>query len=281
MPAFGSRWFDADRERPTEIPEGDPLRRLATTLAAAALAGTAALTPLAQAASAAPPPDPAPGGPQRPYEPDVEGTDNVDTLDVTATSGPGRSVTVDFDRRSRAAEGTAPAGARRFVFLFDSSVSFRPEAFPTCARSVVEADGVAACPPGSRVGEGLGNWPDGSEHEVAVVNTRVDGEPGVLVVIPGLGSILEQTFERVVDPYRGDYRWAADEIVPPSPVPPGERAGTTRFQLSFGATREVRGSTVGFVETSAQPGDELRFGLWSEFVTGQVVLPTDTARLQP
>lgn len=257
------------------------MRRLATTLAAAVLAGTAALTPLARAAAPAPPPDPSPGGPQRPYEPDVEGTDNVDTLDVTATRGPGRSVTVAFDRRSRAAEGTTPAGARRFVFLFDRSVGFRPESFPTCARAVVEAAGVAACPSGSRVGEGLGTWPDGSEHEVAVVNTRVDGGPGVLVVIPGVDTILEQTFERVRDPYRGDYRWAADEILPPSAVPPGERAGTTRFQLSFGATRADRGRTVGFVETTARPGDELRFGLWSEFVTGQVVLPTATARLRP
>ncbi|MFW6719406.1 hypothetical protein ACHZ98_04380 [Streptomyces sp. MAR4 CNY-716] len=255
------------------------MRRLAAALAAV-LAGVAALTPPAQAASPAAPPDPAPGGPQRPYEPDVEGTDNVDTLDVTATRGPGRSVTVAFDRRSRAADGEVPAGARRFVFLFDRSVSFRPESFPTCARAVVEADGVAACPPGSLVGEGLGNWPDGSEHDVAVVNTRVDGTPGVLVVIPGTDSILEQTFERVRDPYRGDYRWAADEIVPPGPVPPGERAGTTRFQLSFGATREHRGRTVGFVETTARPGDRLEFGLWSEFVTGQVVLPTATVRLR-
>ncbi|GAA2682282.1 hypothetical protein GCM10010400_52360 [Streptomyces aculeolatus] len=255
------------------------MRRLAAALAAV-LAGAAALTPPAHAASPAAPPDPAPGGPQRPYEPDVEGTDNVDTLDVTATRGPGRSVTVAFDRRSRAAEGEVPAGARRFVFLFDRSVSFRPESFPTCARAVVEADGVAACPPGSLVGEGLGSWPDGSEHDVAVVNTRVDGTPGVLVVIPGTASILEQTFERVRDPYRGDYRWAADEIVPPGPVPPGERAGTTRFQLSFGATREHRGRTVGFVETGARPGDRLEFGLWSEFVTGQVVLPTATVRLR-
>ncbi|WP_326794746.1 hypothetical protein OG946_03805 [Streptomyces sp. NBC_01808] len=257
------------------------MRRLATALAAV-LAGAAALTPLAQAAApAASPPDPAPGGPQRPYEPDVEGTDNIDTLDVTATRGPGRSVTVAFDRRSRAAEGTTPAGARRFVFLFDRSVSFRPDSFPTCARAVVEADGVAACPPGSLVGEGLGTWPDGSEHDVSVVNTRVDGTPGVLVVIPGVGSILEQTFERIRDPYYGDYGWAADEILPPSPVPPGERAGTTRFQLSFGATREDGGRTVGFVETTARPGDKLRFGLWSEFVTGQVVLPTATVRLGP
>ncbi|AKH81254.1 hypothetical protein AA958_02655 [Streptomyces sp. CNQ-509] len=256
------------------------MRRLATALAAV-LAGAVALTPLAQAAAPAAAPDPAPGGPQRPYEPDVEGTDNIDTLDVTATRGPGRSVTVAFDRRSRAAEGTTPVAARRFVFLFDSSVSLRPESFPTCARAVVEAGGVAACPPGSLVGEGLGTWPDGSEHEVTVVNTRVDGTPGVLVVIPGAGSILEQTFERVADPYRGDYRWAADEILPPSPVPPGERVGTTRFQLSFGATREDRGRTVGFVETTARPGDELRFGLWSEFVTGQVVLPTATVRLRP
>ncbi|WP_407563636.1 hypothetical protein [Streptomyces sp. 184] len=256
------------------------MRRIATALAAV-LAAAAALTPLAQATPSAAPPDPAPGGPQRPYEPDVEGTANVDTLDVTATRGPGRSVTVAFDRRSRAAEGAVPAGARRFVFLFDRSVSFRPESFPTCARAVVEADGVAACPPGSLVGEGLGNWPDGSEHEVAVVNSRVAGGPGVLVVIPGLDTILEQTFERVRAPYRGEFRWAADEIVPPGAVPPGQRAGTTRFQLSFGATREDRGRTVGFVETTARTGDELRFGLWSEFVTGQVVLPTATARVQP
>lgn len=256
------------------------MRRLTTALAAV-LAGAALLTLPAQAAGSAAPPDPAPGGPQRPYEPDVEGTDNVDSLDVTATRGPGQSVTVAFDRRSRAAEGTTPAAARRFVFLFDRSLSFRPESFPTCARAVVEADGPAACPSGSLVGEGLGTWPDGSEHDVTVVNTRVDGTPGVLVVIPGVDTILEQTFERVRDPYYGDYRWAADEILPPSPVPPQERVGTTRFQLSFGATREHRGSTVGFVETTARPGDKLRFGLWSEFVTGQVVLPTATAPLRP
>ncbi|REE97495.1 hypothetical protein [Thermomonospora umbrina] len=225
------------------------------------------------------PPDPAPGGLQRPYEPDVDVTRNIDTLDVTATKGAGRSVTLVFDRRSRAATGDVPAGARRFVFLFDRSIRFRPDAFPTCDRTVIEARGTDACPPGSRIGGGRAEFPGGRAQDVLAFNTRIGERPGVLVVIPGAGTLLEQTLERVADPYRGDYRWALDEILPVTSVPPQNRVGTTRFQLSFGATRVHHGRTVGFAETTARPGATLRFGLWSEFVSGQVIVPTDRSRL--
>ncbi|MFC9969305.1 hypothetical protein ACFVH6_00225 [Spirillospora sp. NPDC127200] len=252
----------------------DHRRALLVLLTAAAVTGGVA----APSAASPAPPDPAPGGPERPYESDVPGPANLDGLTVTATGGPGRSVTLAFDRRSRTADGSVPAAARRFVFLFDESVSFNPGAFPTCARTVIERDGADACPPGSRIGGGRGTAHDGAQGEVLAFNTRIGARPGVLVVLPAANMILEQTFEKVTAPYRRKgYRWALDEIVPPTPVPPQDRAGTARFELSFGATRRYRGRTVGFAETAARPGTPLRFGLWSEFVTGQVVLPTDTA----
>ncbi|MEV4365328.1 hypothetical protein ACWEPL_64705 [Nonomuraea sp. NPDC004186] len=247
--------------------------KLKTVLTAATVvACLSVLTPPAVASPALP--DPAPGGPQRSYEPDIEGTKNIDSLSVTATRGAGRSVTIAFDRRSRAETGEVPAGARRFVFLFDRSVSFNPGAFPACARTVIEKQGAQACPAGSRIGGGLGESADGQSQEVLAFNTRVGPLPGVLVVLPASEVILEQTLERVSDPYRKDYRWVLDEILPPTSVPPQDRAGTIRFQLSFGATRQYQGRTVGFAETTAESGDTLTFGLWSEFVTGQVVLPT-------
>ncbi|GLZ12852.1 hypothetical protein Acsp04_30870 [Actinomadura sp. NBRC 104425] len=242
--------------------------------AAAVLAATAG-----PAVAGTAPPDPAPGGPQRPYEPDVDGPRNLDTLSVTATKGAGRSVTIAFDRHSRTASGQVPAAARRFVFLFDRSVRFNPQAFPTCAHETIEEKGAGACPPGSRIGGGRATYLDGSRYEVQAFNTRVGRLPGVLVVIPAAGVILEQTFEPVSAPYRGDYRWALDEILPPTPTPPQDRLGTSRFELSFGATTVRGGRTVGFAETTARPGTRLRFGLWSEFVTGQVVLPTSGTRL--
>ncbi|WP_021598826.1 hypothetical protein [Actinomadura welshii] len=250
-------------------------RVLRAGLVAAVLAGAAA-----PAAAATTPPDPAPGGPQRPFEPDVAGPRNLDSLQVTATKGEGRSVTVAFDRRSRTAEGTVPAGARRFVFLFDRAISFNPQAFPTCARTVITEDGPDACPPGSQVGSGIGTSFDGTEQPVLVFNTRVGSLPGVLVVLPETNVVLEQTFERVSTPYRGTYRWTLDEILPPTSVPPQDRAGTSRFRLAFGATTHRHGRPIGFAETSARPGTPMRFGLWSEFVTGQVVLPTSTTALR-
>ncbi|MDX3107531.1 hypothetical protein [Nonomuraea angiospora] len=153
-------------------------------------------------------------------------------------------------------------------------MNFNPDAFPTCARTVIEKQGVQGCPAGSQIGGGRGESANGESQEVLAFNTRVGRLPGVLVVLTASGMILEQTLERVANPYREDYRWALDEILPPTSVPPQERAGTTRFQLSFGATRQYRGRTIGFVETAAKPGDTLGFGLWSEFVTGQVLLPT-------
>ncbi|MEV5826990.1 hypothetical protein AB0L25_15550 [Spirillospora sp. NPDC052242] len=225
-------------------------------------------------------PDPAPGGPLRPHEPDVTGPRNLDAITVQATRNAGRSVTVAFDRRSRTAQNTVPAAARRFVFLFDRSISFNPEAFPTCARTTIDTEGVRACPPGSQVGSGRLTAFDGTEQDVLLFNSRVDGMRGALVVIPEAGMVLEQTFERASAPYRRAHRWTLDEIVPPTPVPPGQRAGTARFELSFGATRMVDGRPVGFAETTARPGARLRFGLWSEFVTGQIALPTDTAKLR-
>ncbi|MFV2179703.1 hypothetical protein ACFHW2_33110 [Actinomadura sp. LOL_016] len=224
--------------------------------------------------------DPAPGGPLRPHEPDVTGPRNLDGITVQATRNAGRSVTIAFDRRSRTAQNTVPAAARRFVFLFDRSISFNPEAFPTCARTTIDEQGVRACPPGSQVGSGRLTAFDGTEQDVLLFNSRINGMRGALVVIPQAGMILEQTFERASAPYRRNHRWTLDEIVPPTSVPPGQRAGTARFELSFGATRVVDGRPVGFAETTARPGTRLRFGLWSEFVTGQTALPTDTARLR-
>ncbi|WP_433466921.1 hypothetical protein [Spirillospora sp. CA-128828] len=244
------------------------------------LAATVLVVLAVPAAAATAPPDPAPGGPQRPFEPDVTGPRNLDSLQVTATKDEGRSVTVAFDRRSRTAEGTVPAGARRFVFLFDRAISFNPEAFPTCARTTIVTDGADACPPGSHVGRGIGTSFDGSEQPVLAFNTRIGALPGVLVVLPETGVILEQTFERVSTPYQGTYRWALDEILPPTSVPPQDRAGTSRFRLSFGATTHRHGRPIGFAETSARPGTPLRFGLWSEFVTGQKALPTSTTTFQ-
>jgi hypothetical protein len=96
--------------------------------------------------------------------------------------------------------------------------------------------------------------------------------------------LLEQTLDRAALPYREDYRLVLDEIVPPTSTPPQERADTSRFQLSFGATRTVtdhagRQRVVSLVESRASGRDELKFGLWSHFVTGQTVVPTDTARV--
>ncbi|MFC5752488.1 hypothetical protein, partial [Actinomadura rugatobispora] len=227
------------------------------------------------------PPVPAPGGVERPYEPDVPGPENLDSLTVTATRGEGRGVTVAFDRRSRTADGSVPAAPRRFVFLFDRSIGFNPEAFPTCSAELIEEKGAQACPPGSQVGSGRSTSADGTLRDVLAFNAKVGALRGVLVVIPDTGVILEQTFERAAPPYRGaGYRWTLDEIIPPDGNPPGQRQGTARFELSFGATRTVNGRPVGFAETSARPGTNMRFGLWSEFVTGQVVLPEDTAKLR-
>ncbi|GAB2983050.1 hypothetical protein GCM10023080_056520 [Streptomyces pseudoechinosporeus] len=226
------------------------------------------------------PPDPAPGGPQRPYEPDVPGPRNIDALagEITSDGGTsGMGVLVGFDRTSRAEPAGPPAAPRRFVFLFDDSLGFRPDAFPTCARTTVETGGVAACPAASLVGRGTSHlYPEGTA-EVYAVNTRhPNGMRGALVVIPANGTILELTWEPVTAPYRKlGYRWALDEIVPPSPTPPEQRVGTRRFELTWGATRRVGDRTVSFAfaESKAKPGAELRLGLWSEFVTGQVVLP--------
>ncbi|WP_225859638.1 hypothetical protein [Streptomyces albicerus] len=231
------------------------------------------------------PPDPAPGGPQRPYEPDVPGPANIDALsgEITRDGGTGKGVLVGFDRSSRAEPAGPPAAPRRFVFLFDRKLAFRPDAFPTCARKVAEAGGPEACPGDSQVGRGTSHlYPEGTADVYAFNTLHPNGTRGALVVIPANGTILELTWEKVTAPYRRlGYRWALDEIVPPSAVPPEQRVGTRRFELTWGATRRVGDRTVSFAWTSAQPGDGLRLGLWSEFVTGQVVLPQTRTELPP
>ncbi|MFJ2558181.1 MULTISPECIES: hypothetical protein [unclassified Streptomyces] len=255
--------------------------RLGAVAAVAAALLLTAVTPAGGVARQAAPPDPTPGGPQRPYEPDVPGPRNIDSLSaaVTPDGGTARGVRVAFDRVSRAETGGAPAGARRFVFLFDASLRFRPESFPLCARSLIEEKGVTACPDGSLVGRGTAHaYPEGSS-EVFAFNTRyANGLRGALVVIPATGTILELTWERVTRPYReGGYLWALDEILPPSSIPPAERVGTRRFELEWGATLRSGNRTVSFAESSASPGERVRIGLWSAFVTGQVALPRTTA----
>ncbi|MFJ6571237.1 hypothetical protein ACIQNU_27865 [Streptomyces sp. NPDC091292] len=237
-------------------------------------------------AAGGPPPDPAPGGPQRPYEPDVEGPRNVDSLTAEVTAyggeygggygGGSRGVGVTFDRTSRAEPAGPPAAARRFVFLFDKALTFRPESFPTCARGTIEEGGTGACPAGSLVGRGTSHaYPEGTA-EVRAYNTRhANGMRGALVVVPANGTILELTWERVTPTYqRLGYAWALDEILPATAVPPAERVGTSRFELTWGAKWGDRSfAHLNREGAGAGAGGPLRLALWSHFVTGQTELP--------
>ncbi|MEU6642122.1 hypothetical protein ABZ863_06185 [Saccharomonospora sp. NPDC046836] len=255
-------------------------RQKLTALVSALGAVTLLITLAATPASAASWPLPTPGGPAAPDEPPADGPANIDQLAVTVhqDGGTRNGIEVAFDRTSRTATGEKPAAASQFVFLFDESIRFNPERFPTCEREQFEAGGPDACPAGSRVGSGTARvYPD-TTAEVAVFNTRyASGMRGVLITIPATGGVLENTFEPVTGLYRKDYRWASDELLP-SALPPGERTATTRFQVSFGATfTDARGRTHSFVESVARPGKQLDFGLWSRFVTGQVLLPTTEA----
>lgn len=231
------------------------------------------VTGIPAAADSAPPPDPAPRGPQRAWEPDVPGPANLISVDASVRPDGGTrfGIELSIDSRTRTATGEKPAAPRRHVFLFDPSIRFNPHAFPTCARTVISRSGIAACPPGSRVGSGrVELYPTGAA-DIAVFNTRYpSGTRGMLIAIPAVGGIFENTFERVSTPYRSDFRWASDEIIPPDATPPQNRRANTRFQITFGAT--YRGHS--FMESVAPTGRPLNFGGYSEFVTGQVVLLT-------
>jgi hypothetical protein len=246
------------------------LAAIAAALLTGALAAPSAATPAL--------PDPAPGGPAHPVEPEVEGPANIDTLDaaVRPDGGTRDGILVTFDRRSSTASGEKPAAPGRFVFLFDKSISFHPEHFPTCDRETIETAGPAACPPESLVGTGRAEtYGQDGAAEVKVFNTTYKGDGrGVLITIPATGAIFENTLEQVSVPYRPDYRWAFDELIVPSSTSPQERPASSRFTVEFGATREANGTTYSFAESTAPPGRSLDFGLWSRFVTGQVVLPT-------
>lgn len=248
--------------------------RSVTALVLAALTitvGPATASPAAQHR-----PDPAPGGPIPPSEPVVDGPYNIDDLAVQVREDGGTrdGVVVAFDRTSRTASGGKPAAANRFVFLFDRSIRFNPERFPVCPPATYEAGGPAACPPGSKVGSGIGTVYPSDKAEVEVFNTVYpNGMRGMLITIPATGGIFENTFEPVSPAYRGKYAWASDELVI-SALPPQQRSATTRFQVSFGAViRDGDGRVHSFVESHAPAGRHLHFGLWSRFVTGQVVLP--------
>lgn len=139
FPAPPCRRGDSAREREATVMRTGTITRTRTVrgVTVALAAGALLLTaPSPVGAAGRTPSDPAPGGPQRPYEPDVPGPRTIDSLSVAVTpdGGTKRGVCVGFDRTSRSDEGGAPAGARRFVFLFDESLDFRPEAFPVCAR---------------------------------------------------------------------------------------------------------------------------------------------------
>lgn len=241
-------------------------------LAAAALVLTAAPAMATTPATPESPPHPAPFGPQRPYEPDVPGPVNIEGGAVTVTrdeDGSRHGIELYFDTYRYTESGEKPAAPREFVFLFDRSVRFNTLAFPTCARSVIEADGVGACPPGSQVGSGWAVVYGGGTADVAVFNTQFrNGMRGVLITIPATGAILDNTLERVRGDYRRDYGWGLHEIIQPDGTPPQDRSSTSEFSVSFGATWHGRS----FVESTAPAGRQLDTGVWSHYVTGQVTL---------
>lgn len=222
---------------------------------------------------------PTPGGPLPPAEAPIDGPTNLDGLAITVRPDRGylTGITVEFDRTSRTATGEKPAAAQQFVFLFDKSIRFNPERFPTCDRSALTASGPAGCPAGSQVGSGAAEIYPGTAADVLVFNTRyANGDRGVLITIPATGAILENTLEPVADGYHADYSVGFDELLP-SPRPPQDRPATTRFRVSFGAVHTDDTGTHSFVESFALPGQQLKFGLWSRFVTGQTITPTSYA----
>jgi hypothetical protein len=120
--------------------------------------------PISPSSSGAAPPTPgrlafpgaAPQGAVRAAEPDASGPENLDLVEssVRPDGGGADGIEVVFDRTSRTATGEKPAAPRRFVFLFDQSVSFHPEVFPVCEQAVIASRGFAGCPEGSRIGGG-------------------------------------------------------------------------------------------------------------------------------
>lgn len=230
---------------------------------------------LAVSPASATPAHPAPLGPQRPYEPAVTGPVNIEggTASVER-SGTGRGVTVTFDGLRSTATGEKPAAPREFVFLFGNGIRFNPLAFPTCSRATIATHGVAACPPGSKVGGGRAEFYPAGAAEVTVHNTRFpNGMRGVLISIPATGTILDNTLEPVVGGYQRDYTWGLHEIVPPDATPPQLRGSTTRFLVTFGATWHGRN----FVEAGVRADRPVRLGIWSHYVTGQVTLTEGSA----
>ncbi|RDI55175.1 ketosteroid isomerase-like protein [Nocardia mexicana] len=226
---------------------------------------------------------PTPGGPEAPSEDPVDGPTNLDTLTATVRPDHGylTGVTVEFDRTSRTETGEKPAPATQFVFLFDKSIRFHPDRFPTCDRTELTRNGPAACPPGAQVGSGTAEIYPGAIADVAVFNTRYgSGERGVLITIPATGAVLANTLEPVDTGYRTDYATGLDELLP-SPLPPHERSATTRFRVTFGATHTDHTGTHSFLESLSLPGQPLTFGLWSHFVTGQTSTPTDSTERPP
>jgi hypothetical protein len=227
------------------------------------------LSTLLIATLACPIADPAPAGPRLPYQPDVPGPTNVEEGTADVTTDGGKGVLLTFDTRRWTESGEKPSAPRRFVFLFDDSVRFNTTEFPTCDRATIERDGVAACPPGSRVGGGTAEFHPAGSAEVAVFNTTfAGGARGVLITIPATGTILDNTFERVSRPYRDRYTWGSDEHIPLSDVPPQDRAVTKAFKVTFGGTHDGRS----FVETDTPVGRPMDFGIYSHYVTGQITL---------
>lgn len=242
----------------------------AVVVALTATPAVASATPSGQAY-----PHPTPFGPQRPYEPDVAGPENIDTGSVTYAEDGGSpfGVTISFASLRSTPTGVEPAAAREFVFLFDRSVHFNLYLFPVCDRSVIEKQGAAACPEGSRVGSGRAVFYRGGESEVLVFNAAFDkGRRGVLIHLPAAGVILENTLERVVGEYRDDYGWGLNEILPVNDTPPQERPSTKEFYVTFGGVHKGQS----FVRSLARLGAELSVGVWSEYVTGQTTLVEGT-----
>ncbi|MEJ2854294.1 MULTISPECIES: hypothetical protein [unclassified Saccharothrix] len=215
--------------------------------------------------------DPAPTGPQAPHEPNVPGPVNLEEGTASVTPDGGHGVLLGLDARRWTESGEKPAAPRRFVFLFDDSVRFDAAGFPTCDRAQLDRN---ACPEGSRVGSGRAEFYPAGTAEVVVYNTRyADGTRGMLITIPAVGTVLENTFEKVSRPYRDRYTWASDEIFPPSTVPPQDRPVTQRFAITFGATHQGRS----YVRTTTPVGAPMTFGVHSEYVTGQRTLTETTA----
>lgn len=174
---------------------------------------------------------------------------------VHGTTAHPKAVGLKFSTDDIEADGTTPPTIQEATIMFPKGLRFNGRKFPSCSSAILDGQGPAACPAGSKVGTGnveanaLGL---AASPKITAFNGPGGNKIELFVSLDTPISIAE-TMEGVLSPGPDGFANQLRVQIPPNlqQPAPGVYAAITHLDVSVRAHRRVHGKAVSYIESTS------------------------------